>query len=307
MTRPNTDAVRVRVPAKINLHLGVGSLRRDGFHELHTVFHAVDLVDDIVATPADGLSLTVSGEGADLLPADERNLAWQAAELLATTVGVPADVRLELHKAIPVAGGMAGGSADAAAALVACARLWGLNLSVTDLMPLAARLGSDVTFPLLGGTALGTGRGERLSAIPTIGDLHWVLALADVGISAGDAYRELDRLRAAGSAPGPASGPDALIAALGSGDLDQIAAGLHNDLQVAAISLVPALADTLAVGRGALAAIVSGSGPTCAFLCRDADAATALAAELMKAGVCRMTRVARGPAPGTCSSEPERR
>lgn len=299
VTRSSTAAVRVRAPAKVNLHLAVGPLRPDGFHELQTVFHAVDLVDEIVATAADGLSLAVSGEGADLLPADERNLAWRAAELLATTFGVPTEVRLELHKAIPVAGGMAGGSADAAASLVACARLWGLDLGPADLTPLAARLGSDVAFPLMGGTALGTGRGELLSPIPTNAALHWVFALADVGISAGDAYRELDRLRAADAAPEPAGRPDALIAALACGDLDRIAAGLHNDLQVAAISLVPALADTLAAGGVALAALVSGSGPTCAFLCRDAASATVLAAELVTAGVCRTTRVARGPAPGT--------
>jgi 4-diphosphocytidyl-2-C-methyl-D-erythritol kinase len=195
---------------------------------------------------------------------------------------------------------MAGGSADAAATLVACARLWDLDVGPAELTALAARLGSDVAFPLLGRTALGTGRGEILSPVECAVRLHWVFALADLGIAAGDAYRELDRLRATGLAPGPAEAPDRLVAALADGDVARIAGLLDNDLQPAAISLAPQLADTLAAGttRGALAGLVSGSGPTCAFLCADAPAATVLAAELEAAGVCRTARVASGPAPG---------
>src|SRR5579875_724608 len=160
-------SVRVRVPAKINLHLAVGPLRPDGFHELTTVFAAVDLYDEVTAVPAHGLSLRVFG--APELPTDERNLAWRAAALLAETTGVPADVALTVRKAIPVAGGMAGGSADAAAALVACSHLWGVR---ADLSALAARLGSDAAFPLMGGTAVGTGRGEQLRDVPSA-TLHW--------------------------------------------------------------------------------------------------------------------------------------
>jgi 4-diphosphocytidyl-2-C-methyl-D-erythritol kinase len=288
--------VRVTVPAKVNLHLGVGALRPDGFHELVTVFHAVDLVDTVTVRPAEQVTLTVTGEGAEELPADATNLAWRAAELYRAERGGPA-VAIDLVKAIPVAGGMAGGSADAAAVLIACAAL---AEDTASLDPLAAELGSDVVFPLHGGTALGTGRGERVEPLPHPGTLHWVFALADHGISAGAAYGELDRLRAAGAVPAGAEPPEKLLRALASGDAFTIAAALHNDLEPAALSLHPELANTLAAGRsaGALAGIVSGSGPTCAFLCANAAAAAAVAAALDTADVCRATRIARGPAVG---------
>jgi len=281
----------------VNLHLGVGPLRPDGFHELVTVFHAVDLVDSVTASPAPRLSLSVHGE-ADGVPTDSANLAWRAAILLAEHASVEPSVRLEITKAIPVAGGMAGGSADAAAALVACAELWGVPRSV--LPGLAARLGSDVAFPLLGGTALGTGRGEVLTPAEAPGSLHWVFALAAHGMSTAEAYRELDRQRAAGSAPPPALDAAPMLDALRSGDPRRVAAALSNDLQPAALALAPALRRTLDAGRdlGALAGIVSGSGPTCAFLCPDADAARRLAPALAAEGGCRTTRAACGPAPG---------
>ena len=288
--------VVVRVPAKVNLHLGVGSLRPDGFHELVTVFHAVDLFDFVVASPARQPSVAVAGEAAGV-PVDSSNLAWRAAALLAEHAGVAPNVRLEITKAIPVAGGMAGGSADAAAALVACAELWRVPRS--ELPALAGRLGSDVAFPLLGGTALGTGRGEVLTPLPASGSLHWVFALAYHGISTADAYRQLDRQRAAGPTPRPISA-QLMIDAQRSGDPARVAAAMRNDLQEAALSLVPALGRTLDAGceLGALAGIVSGSGPTCAFLCASAAAATRLAADLDAKGVCHTTRVATGPAPG---------
>jgi 4-diphosphocytidyl-2-C-methyl-D-erythritol kinase len=288
-------SVRVRVPAKVNLHLAVGAVRPDGYHELVTVFHAVDVMDELTATAGAGLSLEVTG-AADV-PTDGGNLAWRAAELLAATAEVEPAAHLSLHKAIPVAGGMAGGSADAAAALVACAELWGVR---ADLPALAAELGADVAFPLLGGTAIGTGRGELLEPVPVAGRLLWVVALAEGGIPAADAYRELDRLRAGGAAPPPLGTPDALLTALRSGDIASIAASLGNDLQAAALALRPELAATLDAGRqaGALAGIVSGSGPTCAFLCRDPSAAEAVARRLRAAGVCRDALVAGGPVPG---------
>jgi 4-diphosphocytidyl-2-C-methyl-D-erythritol kinase len=283
------------VPAKVNLHLSVGPRRRDGFHELQTVFQAVDLVDEIVATHAERLSLKMTGEGAESLPVDDRNLAWRAAARLSEVTGRPAGVHLDVHKRIPVAGGMAGGSADAAGALVACARLWGVD---ADLPALAAELGSDVAFPLLGGTALGTGRGEVLRPVGPGAPLHWVFAVAGFGISAGDAYAELDRQRAAGSAPEPAAPPGALIAALATGDAGRIADELANDLQAAALALAPQLLDTLDAGTaaGARAALVSGSGPTCAFLCDDAAGARSVAARLREAG--HRVHVASGPVPG---------
>ena len=297
MPPADPPAFRVRAPAKVNLHLGVGPLRPDGYHDLVTIFHAVDLTDDVVARPADRLGLVVTGEGAAGLPTDERNLAWRAAALLAEHAGVPARARLEITKSIPVAGGMAGGSADAAAALVACAALWHVEAPLAEL---AARLGSDVAFPLSGGTALGTGRGEVLSPVLTGGAFHWVFALADHGISAGDAYRELDRQRSTGAAPRPVGSPDAVIEALRSGDPHRLAGTLANDLQPAALAIAPALRRTLVAGHelGAIAAIVSGSGPTCAFLTAGRAEATALAAALAAEGICRTTRVASGPAPG---------
>jgi len=290
----------VRVPAKVNLHLGVGKLRDDGFHELVTVFQAVDLADEVTARPALGLAVRMSGEGAADLPCGPQNIAWRAASRLAEHAQVPPDVLLEITKAIPVAGGMAGGSADAAATLLACATLWRTGSSRADLLGLAARLGSDVAFPLLGGTALGTGRGEVLAPALTTGQFHWVLALAAFGISAAAAYRELDRQRAAGDAPRPVGGPEVLLDALRAGDPQRVGAALTNDLQPAALVLAPSLRRTLAAGAelGAIAGIVCGSGPTCAFLCSDAHAATRLAAALAADGVCRTTRVASGPVPG---------
>jgi 4-diphosphocytidyl-2-C-methyl-D-erythritol kinase len=288
-------SVSVRAVGKVNLLLGVHPLRPDGYHDLTTVFHGVSLVDEIVAEPAIGLSLEV--HGADV-PVDATNLAWQAAERLAAACRRPADVHLVLRKAIPVAGGMAGGSADGAAALVACARLWGLSPhEQAALLPgLAAGLGSDVPFALIGSTALAHGRGEVLRPVECA-PLHWVFVFADHGISAGDAYRELDRQRAAGVAPPPLGPPDALLVALAGGSPDAIGPLLGNDLESAALALAPALRDTLDAGRdaGAVRALISGSGPTCALLCRSGEHAAAVADKL--AGRYRVA-VATGPVPG---------
>jgi 4-diphosphocytidyl-2-C-methyl-D-erythritol kinase len=296
----SAPAVRVRVPAKVNLHLGVGALREDGFHDLVTVFQAVDLVDEVTARPAQGLAVRMAGEGAAELPSGAANLAWRAASRLAQYTAVPPDVLLEVSKSIPVAGGMAGGSADAAATLLACATLWRTRSTKAELLDLAALLGSDVAFALLGGTALGTGRGEVLTPVLATGEFHWVLALAAFGISASDAYRELDRQRGTDAAPTPAVHPDVLLDALRAGDVRRVGAALANDLQPAALALAPTLRRTLAAGLdlGAIAGIVCGSGPTCAFLCADARAANRLAASLAAEDVCRTTRVATGPVPG---------
>jgi 4-diphosphocytidyl-2-C-methyl-D-erythritol kinase len=231
------------------------------------------------------------------VPADESNLACRAAQAVATRAGVEPSVHLELRKGIPVAGGLAGGSADAAAALVACDALWGTGLGREELLELAAELGSDVAFALTGGTALGTGRGERLTPVLAAGHWHWVLAIADGGLSTPEVYRELDRLRP--EAPEPST-PDALINALRAHDPVQLGELLANDLQPAAQSLRPALAKTLRVGLelGALGGIVSGSGPTCAFLVRSHDRAVRLAASLAGTGVSRTVRIAHGPVAG---------
>ncbi len=289
----------MRVPAKVNLHLSVGPTRRDGYHELVTVFHAISLYDEVTATPARDLSVGISGEGADQLSRAQDNLVWKAAVLLADRAGVPPAVRLDLVKGIPVAGGLAGGSADAAATLVACDALWGTGLDRAELLELAAELGSDVAFALTGGTALGTGRGERLTPVLAAGRWHWVLAVAGEGLSTLQVYGELDRLRAT-TEQDAAGAPDRLINALRVHDPAALGPLLANDLQAPALALRPELRRTLRVGvdLGALGSVVSGSGPTCVFLSRSREAAVRLAAALAGAGVCRTVRVAYGPVPG---------
>ncbi|MGC0362768.1 4-diphosphocytidyl-2-C-methyl-D-erythritol kinase [Rhodococcus sp. 27YEA15] len=283
----------------MNLHLGVGDLRADGYHDLHTVFQALSLSDTLTVTASESLTLRVTGDDAHAVPTDETNLAWRAAELLASECGVDAAADIVIDKGIPVAGGMAGGSADAAAALVALNALWKLDLTRRDLHVFAAKLGSDVPFSLHGGTALGTGRGEELVPVLTRSTFHWVLALAKGGLSTPVVFGELDKLRVDGT-PSRLGDADELIQALTTGDAGLLAPLLGNDLQVAALSLNPALRRTLRAGveAGALAGIVSGSGPTCAFLCADAESAVDVSVELAGAGVCRTVRVASGPVPG---------
>ncbi|WP_182345632.1 4-(cytidine 5'-diphospho)-2-C-methyl-D-erythritol kinase [Tomitella gaofuii] len=308
------EPVVVQVPAKVNLHLGVGGLRADGYHELTTVFQALSLHDTVSVVPAHGLEVRVRGEGARFVPTDRRNLVWRAAEAMAAHAGREPKARITVDKGIPVAGGMAGGSADAAGTLVALDAMWGLDLPRDELRRIAAGLGSDVPFILFGGTALGTGRGEDLTTVLTRNDCHWVLAFAKGGLRTPDVFAELDRLRAKGDSDasgdevsgGRRSGPrrlgsaDDLLQALAAGDVHRLGPVLGNDLQAAALSLRPDLRRTLAAGEraGALRGIVSGSGPTCAFLCPDEDAALAVSLELAGEGVCRTVRVASGPVAG---------
>jgi 4-diphosphocytidyl-2-C-methyl-D-erythritol kinase len=294
--------VTVRVPAKVNLHLAVGDVRPDGYHDLVTIFQALSLVDEVTVAVADEPGVEVHGEGADQVPTGASNLAWRAVRLLAAHVGRDPDdpkVRVVIRKAIPVAGGMAGGSADAAAALVGLSSLWRLEISRDELAELAGKLGADVPFALYGATALGTGRGERI--VPVLGrhQFHWVLAFDRRGLSTPDVFDELDRLRGEGDPP-RVGAVEAVLEGLSSGDPRQLALLLGNDLQAAAVSLRPNLRRTLRAGvdAGALAGIVSGSGPTTAFLCEDGDTAVRVAAELAGAGVCRTVRVAHGPVPG---------
>ncbi|GED97035.1 4-(cytidine 5'-diphospho)-2-C-methyl-D-erythritol kinase [Gordonia crocea] len=296
--RDLSDSVTVRAAAKINLHLGVGAARPDGYHELTTVFQAVSLFDEVTVRPAGAVSVVTRGEGADQVPDDPaQNLAARAA----VRVAPDSPVAIEIDKAIPVAGGMAGGSADAAAALLACSRLFDVGWGGEELVAAAADLGSDVPFALHGGTALGTGRGERLSPVLSRGEYHWVLAIAKTGLSTPTVFAELDRLRAKDGVDDESSPPpDELLRALASGDVERVASLLHNDLQPAALSLQPTLRRTLRAGAdaGALAGVVSGSGPTCAFLCGDEESAVRVAAELAGGGVAKAVRTARGPVPG---------
>lgn len=299
--RRHHGPVRVRVPAKINMFLGVGPLRPDGFHELNTVYHAISLFDELTARPGDTLTLTMEGEGTGALALDETNLIIRAAKALAARARVPAYARLHLRKTIPLAGGLAGGSADAAATLLACDLLWGTGLSRDELAEVGATLGSDVPFLLHGGTALGTGHGESISPIlarPTT--WHWVVAIADGGLATPDVYRQLDELRAGAWPPKPLTDADALMSALRQRDPDVLGAALGNDLQPAALALRPELAEVLKAGSdaGAVTGLVSGSGPTCVFLAEDAAHAEQIAAGLNASGVCREAVTARGPMPG---------
>jgi 4-diphosphocytidyl-2-C-methyl-D-erythritol kinase len=313
----SAQSCTVRVPAKVNLQLSVGPPRADGYHDLVSVFHAVSLFDELTVSPADRTSVQVSGEGSpagaaiggvDSVPSGQANLAVRAAVALARATGrrgrAASGVRIEIRKRIPVAAGLAGGSADAAAALVACNELWRTGLATSELAEIGASLGSDVPFALIGGTAVGLGRGEQLTRALVTGSYDWVLAFGASGLATPDVYAACDRLRAArGSGPARVPPPRLnaeLMAALRSGDAVAVGPLLSNDLQPAALSLQPLLRRALAAGKdnGALGAVVSGSGPTCAFLASDADAASDLAVAITGAGVCRAVVQVAGPVPG---------
>ncbi len=305
--RPVPAAVTATAPAKVNLQLAVGPARADGYHALVTVFHAVSLLDEVTVRPASRTSITVAGEDAGLVPANESNLAWRAADALAAAIGLAeAGVRIDIRKRIPVAAGLAGGSADAAATLVACNDLWQVGLSQAELCEIGADLGSDVPFAVVGGIAVGRGRGDVLTPALAAGNYHWALAFGQAGLSTAEVYATCDRLRARATAAGnraPAGEPTLstpLMAALRAGDPAQVGPLLSNDLQPAALSMQPELRRALAEGRdyGALGAIVSGSGPTCAFLAKGAAHARDIAVALTSSGACRAATRASGPVPG---------
>ncbi|MEY4323640.1 MAG: hypothetical protein RL410_1421 [Actinomycetota bacterium] len=294
---PKLKRVVVAAPAKINVSLQVGPLQSDGFHPVETVYQAVDLFDDVIASVGSGITLTVEGAYADQVGPVEKNLAYRAATLLAASAGIDANVHLHIVKRIPVAGGMAGGSADAAGALIACDALWGLQTPREKLLELAATLGSDIPFSVVGGTAIGRGRGEQLTTVLTRGDFHWVFAASDAGLSTPEVYRAFDA--ANDNAQQPAVSEE-LLAALVQGDVKAVGNLLSNNLQEPAFSLRGSLRRVITAGMqaGALGGIVSGSGPTCAFLAKSEDHATSLAVELSASGVVSRTFTARGPVKG---------
>lgn len=296
----SASSVRVEAPGKVNLFLSVGASGTDGYHQLTTVFQAVRLIETVTARRQSArdrgtVTLTLEEPDADV-PTDASNLAMRAAELLAETTGVSEGVDLLLRKRVPVAGGMAGGSADAAATLVACNILWGTGLSLLELSALAARLGADVPFPLTGATAVGSGRGDLVTPIMTRGSYHWVFALAGEGLSTPAVFRRFDELTGTG-APAVRDVPEALTSALRAGDAPALAASLHNDLQAAALDLRPELAQVIAVAEeaGALRAIVSGSGPTIAALVENPAGAQRVSRALMASGL--VADVLRADAP----------
>lgn len=299
-----TDSVHVRAPGKINVFLGVGGRHDDGYHALATVFQAVSLYEDVIARPADDFSVTVTGvEDIGSVPLDDRNLAMRAAKLLAVAVDHRGGVALEIRKSVPVAGGMGGGSADAAAALVACDALWGTGLSQARLHDLAARLGADVPFALHGGTAVGTGRGDQLNPALARGRFDWILVPSEQGLSTPVVYERLDLLREeegalADDPPLSLDVPIPVLQALRSGDPVQLAETLFNDLQAAALYERPDLADTIrqGVAAGALQGIVSGSGPTVALLCPNPETAQDVQSSLREIGLDPLH--VHGPVPG---------
>ncbi len=299
-----TQTVTVRAPGKINVFFRVGALQDDGYHDVASLYQAVSLYEEVTAAPADDFSVRFTGPiDTSGLRTDDSNLAIRAAKLLAERTGAGRGVSLTVHKRVPIAGGMGGGSADAAATLLACDELWGTGLGRAGLLPLAASLGADVPFALEGGTAVGTGRGDELSAALAKGSFHWVLALSDGGLSTPLVYRTLDQHRDEHSAdivptPEQVRVDTAVLQAVRSGDAGSLADAMHNDLQAAAFRLAPELSELLELGesRGALAGIVSGSGPTVAFLVSDAVASAELQAVLARAGVRTLT--ATGPVPG---------
>ncbi|MFC7492689.1 MULTISPECIES: 4-(cytidine 5'-diphospho)-2-C-methyl-D-erythritol kinase [unclassified Nocardioides] len=276
-------SLTVRAPAKINLHLGVGAPRDDGFHPLTSVYQAVGIYDDLTFTDSDAWSVDVAVSpwmDRTHVPLSGDNIVDRAAALLAGHHGLAVSGEVFIDKEIPVAGGMAGGSADAAAALVGLDRLWGVGTSDADLLALAAQLGSDVPFALVGGSALGTGRGEIVEPVADNGTWWWVLVPSANGMSTPEVYRHFDQLFP--NAPDVPPMPEDLLAALDAGDPHALAAALHNDLQPAALDLRPDLSKLIGLGEGAgaLRGVVTGSGPTCVFLCESADAARATAGEL---------------------------
>jgi 4-diphosphocytidyl-2-C-methyl-D-erythritol kinase len=296
---PAPEAITVRAAAKINLQLGVGPIRPDGFHPLATIYQAIGLYDDVTVESADEWSLTVRAhEKLDIsgVPTDDGNIVLKAAHALCAHHGIDRAASILIDKSIPVAGGLAGGSADAAATLIGLDRLWNLNTTDPDLLALAARLGSDVPFALIGGTAVGVGRGEIVEPVSDNGSWWWVVAESEVGLSTPRVYAEFDKLSDNPSEP---QLDQSLLKALATGDVEGLAARLSNELQAPALHLRPDLREVLDVGdgHGALRSLISGSGPTCLFLCADHDSALAVRQGLYGEGIERV-HVAPGPVAG---------
>lgn len=302
MSPTNNASVTVRVPAKVNLQLAVGPREADGFHNLVSVFQAISIYDDVTiskAAPGSGITIAITGDHTHGVPADATNLAVKAAQLIADEYDFAVDIHIEVSKSIPVAGGMAGGSADAAAVIVGLNELFDLEMSREEMLEFGSQLGSDVPFMITGGTAIGQGRGDQLTAALSRGTYHWVLALSTVGLSTPAVYQECDRLRAGLDIAAPQTS-DALMQSLLTADPKAVGLALQNDLQSAACSLRPALTLVLDVGEeyGALGAIVSGSGPTVAFLVGDEEQGLDLAVALTSSGVVGSVARAYGPVPG---------
>ncbi|MEY4349356.1 MAG: hypothetical protein RL719_653 [Actinomycetota bacterium] len=287
--------VHASAAGKVNLYFGVGSLKTDGYHDVMSIYQSLNLREDVsIASSINEPHVSVAGnirpEQLDSVPRGESNLVYKAVRLLENLAGLePSDVDFEIFKRVPVAGGMAGGSADAAAAMLAANEFLNTGFSRQRLLDESGQLGADVPFGILGGTAIGVGRGEQLESLELGRELHLVMVANDQGLSTPQVYAELDRQREADGADPrelePLAKPQALIDALQAGQLDRIAALIHNDLEPAALALLPELELTLAAAEkyGALRAFVSGSGPTVAALVENFDDAIALQTALRHA------------------------
>lgn len=292
-------SVEVQVPAKVNLQLSVGPKEADGYHEVVTVFQAISLFDNLRISRSDQFDITLEGDFTNGVPIDQSNLVAKAVELMANKFEIDRNLSIEINKSIPVAGGMAGGSADAAATLLGIDQLFGLGLSKDELGEVARKLGSDVPFMLHGGTAVGRGHGDEITPALSRGNYHWVIAVSSNGLATPAVYGECDRLRTGLDIKAPSIN-DELLQALLSGDSVRVGKALNNDLQAAAISLRPALRLILDTGQeyGALGGIVSGSGPSVAFLVADEDHSLDLAVALTSSGVVGSVARAQGPVTG---------
>jgi 4-diphosphocytidyl-2-C-methyl-D-erythritol kinase len=277
----------------------VGPREFSGYHELATIFQAVGIYDEVTVSAADSLTISGLGSFADQIPTNETNLVWQAAELVARACGEEPNIHIQIDKSIPIAAGMAGGSADAAATLVACDTYWNAGIPRDQLDAMAATLGSDVPFMLHGGCALGVGRGDVLSPVMIRGSFHWVFATFDEGLSTAQIYEKTDEMRGLEFEEAPEV-PTELLSALARGDAPALGRLLHNDLQLAATTSRPQLGRVLEQGidYGALGAIVSGSGPTCAFLVRDESSAIDLVVALKASGLVDDVLRTHGPVHG---------
>lgn len=293
------DRAVVRVPGKINLQLSVGPLQKDGYHELATVFQSVSLYDDLTLTVIDSEEIVIESDGKSGIPDGKENLAFRAAELMRRRFDIESGISIKIKKEIPIAGGMAGGSANAGATIVGIDSLFGLGLNRNEMEKLGSEIGADVPFTISGGTAIGTGRGDRITPVLSRGVYHWVLALSSSGLSTPAVYNECDRLREGMDIVAPHVS-DELLQSLTHGDAKSLGKKLVNDLQPAACSLKPALRLILDVGidYGALGGIVSGSGPTVAFLAENEEHALDLVVALTSSGVVGNVVRAQGPVPG---------
>ena len=292
-------SVTVRVPGKVNVYLGVGPREFSGFHNLATVFQSVNIYDEITVEDSDEFEIVAQGNFAERIPTDQSNLVWSAAKLVAAACGREPNVKITINKSIPIAAGMAGGSADAAATLLACDALWHAEIPRDQLDAMASELGSDVPFMLHGGCAIGTSRGDVLAPVMTRGIFHWVFGTFNDGLSTAAVYERTDKLRGPDFDAMP-NVPVEVLSAITQGDAATLGTLLRNDLQTAAITMKPALASALEFGldHGALGAIVSGSGPTCAFLVKDEKAAIELVVALSSSGLVDQAVRAHGPVHG---------